>query len=66
VVPQSEGDPSCRVVAKNRSGEYAAVELTDDSYEQAWAMLVAVFGGYAVYKGRTAGRHIPIMALDPA
>lgn len=27
---------SCRVIAKNRSGDYIAEELTEDSYEEAW------------------------------
>ena len=61
-----KANPSCGVVAKNRSGEYAAVELTGDTYEEAWAKMVALFGGYSVYQDRTGGRHIPIMGLDPA
>lgn len=59
-----DANPRCSIVALNRSGEYAAVEITGDVYEETWTKFVALFGGYSVYLDRTGGRHIPIMRLD--
>ena len=47
-------NPACHVIAKDRSGDYVAEELTGDDYDAMWTQALDVYGGYAVYQDRGA------------
>jgi deazaflavin-dependent oxidoreductase (nitroreductase family) len=46
-------------------GTYTAYEASGEEYERYWQAAVETYNGYALYKQRTGGRHIPIMVLTP-
>jgi deazaflavin-dependent oxidoreductase (nitroreductase family) len=48
-----------------RVGTYTAREVSGEEYEKFWQAAVETYNGYALYKQRTGGRHIPIMVLTP-
>ena len=56
-------NPACHVIAKDRSGDYVAEELTGDDYDAMWAQALDVYGGYAVYQDRAGDRRIPLFRL---
>ena len=56
-------NPACHVIAKGRSGDYVAEELTGDGYDMMWARALDVYGGYAVYQDRAGDRRIPLLRL---
>ncbi|HFQ95386.1 MAG TPA: DUF385 domain-containing protein, partial [Anaerolineae bacterium] len=48
-----------------RTGEYVAHEAEGETYERFWRLAEAAYPGFPRYKERAAGRHIPIMVLEP-
>ena len=48
------------------TGDYVAREAEDEERERLWAEAVDYYDGYATYAGRTDGRVIPIVILEPA
>lgn len=60
-------NPACDLIIKARSGPYVAREVTDPAErDQVWALVNDTYNGYETYQGRTDGRLIPLMVLDPA
>jgi hypothetical protein len=55
------------VLAGSRSGRYVASEITDsDEREQAWALALDQYTGYADYEVRAGDRTIPLVRLERA
>jgi deazaflavin-dependent oxidoreductase (nitroreductase family) len=48
------------------TGEYVAREAEGDERARLWAEAVDYYDGYATYQGRTDGRRIPVIVLEPA
>ena len=57
--------PDVRVWAKGRSGSYRARESEGEERDRLWAKAVDYYAGYDTYQGRTGGRRIPVMVLEP-
>ena len=51
---------------KGRSGEYVAREAEGAERERLWVEAVDYYAGYETYQGRTGGREIPVVVLEPA
>ena len=49
-----------------RRGTYVAREATGEEREALWARVNDLYRGYQTYQGRTQGRRIPLVVLDPA
>ena len=51
----------------NRRGkiDYVAREATGSERDRLWAEVNELYRGYETYQGRTGGRRIPIMVLEP-
>jgi deazaflavin-dependent oxidoreductase (nitroreductase family) len=47
------------------TGEYVAREAEGDERARLWAEAVDYYDGYATYQGRTDGRRIPVIVLEP-
>jgi deazaflavin-dependent oxidoreductase (nitroreductase family) len=60
-----KANPEVRVWAKGRSGRYRAREADGDERERLWQIAVDYYAGYDTYQGRTGGRRIPVMVLEP-
>ncbi|MEM7325319.1 MAG: nitroreductase family deazaflavin-dependent oxidoreductase [Actinomycetota bacterium] len=56
-------NPTCAVIANNRSGHYLAEELAGEERAAMWEKALDVYGGYGVYQERTDGRLIPLLRL---
>jgi deazaflavin-dependent oxidoreductase (nitroreductase family) len=48
------------------TGDYVAREAEGDERARLWAEAVDYYDGYATYQGRTDGRRIPVIVLEPA
>ena len=48
------------------SGDYVAREAEGDERARLWAEAVDYYDGFATYQGRTDGRRIPVVVLEPA
>jgi len=48
------------------TGDYVAREAEGDERSRLWAEAVDYYDGYATYQGRTDGRRIPVIVLEPA
>jgi deazaflavin-dependent oxidoreductase (nitroreductase family) len=48
------------------SGDYLAREAKGDERARLWAEAVDYYDGFATYQGRTDGRRIPVVVLEPA
>jgi deazaflavin-dependent oxidoreductase (nitroreductase family) len=48
------------------SGEYTARVATGAERDELWDEVNDLYSGYETYQGRTAGREIPVVVLDPA
>ena len=48
------------------SGDYVAREAEGDERSRLWAEAVDYYDGFATYQGRTDGRRIPVVVLEPA
>ena len=61
-----KANPQVEVIASGRSGRYRAREAEAEERERLWAQAVEQYSGYDVYQGRTGGRRIPVVVLEPA
>lgn len=50
---------------KGTTGEYTARVAEGEERARLWAEAVNVYGGYSTYAGRTGGRVIPVVVLEP-
>ena len=50
----------------SHSGTYIAREATGEERENLRARVNELYRGYQTYQGRTQGRRIPVVVLDPA
>ena len=48
------------------TGDYVAREAEGDERSRLWAEAVDYYDGFATYQGRTDGRRIPVVVLEPA
>jgi deazaflavin-dependent oxidoreductase (nitroreductase family) len=48
------------------AGDYVAREAEGDERSRLWAEAVDYYDGFASYQGRTDGRRIPVVVLEPA
>jgi deazaflavin-dependent oxidoreductase (nitroreductase family) len=48
------------------TGDYVAREAEGDERARLWTEAVDYYDGYATYQGRTDGRRIPVIVLEPA
>jgi deazaflavin-dependent oxidoreductase (nitroreductase family) len=48
------------------TGDYVAREADGDERARLWADAVDYYDGFSTYQGRTDGRRIPVMVLEPA
>jgi deazaflavin-dependent oxidoreductase (nitroreductase family) len=55
--------PLASVAIGSSEALYVAHEAAGAEYDRLWQKAVALYGGYAAYKTRTGGRHIPLMVL---
>ena len=46
-------------------GTYLAREADGEERERLWARVNDLYGGYETYQGRTEGRRIPVVVLEP-
>jgi deazaflavin-dependent oxidoreductase (nitroreductase family) len=60
-----KANPEVEVVASGRGGRYRAREAEGEERERLWAQAVEQYRGYDVYQGRTGGRRIPVVVLEP-
>jgi deazaflavin-dependent oxidoreductase (nitroreductase family) len=58
-------NPRAKILAPGRSGEYVAHEAEGGERERLWAKAVDYYAGYETYQGRTGGRRIPVVVLEP-
>jgi F420H(2)-dependent quinone reductase len=56
--------PEAQLRVGRASHRVRAREATGDAYRRLWIMVNAAYPGYAYYRER-AGRHIPLMVLEP-
>jgi F420H(2)-dependent quinone reductase len=60
-------NPRVRFLRRRRGwGEYVAREATGPERDQLWAKVNDLYAGYETYQGRTGGRRIPVIVLEPA
>lgn len=57
-------EPEVRVEHRGRGGAYRAREVTGDEFERLWALVIAAYPGFAVYRDRTT-RQVPLFVLEP-
>lgn len=58
--------PHVHGTVAGRQKNYRAHEATADEYDRFWQAGVETYRGYAAYRKRIHGRHIPIMILELA
>ena len=61
-----KANPDVQVWAKGRSGRYRARETEGEERERLWKVAADYYPGYDTYQGRTGGRRIPVIVLEPA
>lgn len=61
-----KANPDVQVWAKGRSGRYRAREAEGEERERLWKVATEYYPGYDAYQGRTGGRRIPVIVLEPA
>jgi F420H(2)-dependent quinone reductase len=59
-------NPRVKILAPRRSGEYLAREADGEERARLWDKAVDFYAGYETYQGRTGGRRIPVIVLEPA
>jgi deazaflavin-dependent oxidoreductase (nitroreductase family) len=61
-----KANPEAEVLAPGgRSGKYVAREAEGEERDRLWAKANDLYAGYEAYQGRTGGRRIPVMVLEP-
>ena len=58
--------PNAEIFYDRQGASYVAHEATGEEWDAAWRKAVDVYPGYHAYQTRMAGRHIPLMILEPA
>ncbi len=58
--------PQAAVSANGWTGHVTAREAQGEEHDRLWALAVAMYPGYEVYRKWTAGRLIPVMVLSKA
>ena len=58
-------NPGVKVLAPRRSGQYTARVAEGDERARLWDEVVDYYAGYETYQGRTDGREIPVVVLEP-
>jgi deazaflavin-dependent oxidoreductase (nitroreductase family) len=59
-------NPQVRFIGpRGLTGDYVARDAEGDERERLWAEAVDYYDGFATYQGRTDGRRIPVVVLDP-
>jgi F420H(2)-dependent quinone reductase len=62
-----KANPQVRFLAPGGiTGDYVAREADGDERARLWAEAVDYYDGFATYQGRTDGRRIPVVVLEPA
>jgi F420H(2)-dependent quinone reductase len=62
-----KANPQVRFLAPGGlSGDFVAREAEGDERSRLWAEAVDYYDGFASYQGRTDGRRIPVVVLEPA
>ena len=60
-------NPNARFIGPGGlTGDYVAREAEGDERSRLWAEAVDYYDGFATYQGRTDGRRIPVVVLEPA
>jgi deazaflavin-dependent oxidoreductase (nitroreductase family) len=58
-------NPTVKVLAPGRSGDYVAREAEGDERKRLWAEAVDYYVGYEDYQERAGKRRIPVVVLEP-
>jgi deazaflavin-dependent oxidoreductase (nitroreductase family) len=58
-------NPDVRFLAKGAEKEYRARVAEGAEREKLWAEVNDLYAGYETYQGRTGGRQIPVVVLEP-
>ena len=62
-----KANPQVRFLAPGGlTGDYVAREAQGDERSRLWAEAVDYYDGFATYQGRSDGRRIPVVVLEPA
>lgn len=61
-----KANPRVEVSYGGERAAYLAEEVDGERYAVLWDKAVAAYPGYAVYRRRAGGRHIPLLLLSPA
>jgi deazaflavin-dependent oxidoreductase (nitroreductase family) len=61
-----KANPQAACSFGGRRADYLAQEAQGAEYERFWNQAVHLYRGYALYRQRIRGRHIPIMIMTPA
>lgn len=59
-------NPEVRFLAKGRERAYRAHDAEGAERDRLWAAVNDLYAGYETYQGRTGGRRIPVVVLEPA
>jgi deazaflavin-dependent oxidoreductase (nitroreductase family) len=59
-------NPDVRFLSKRGQRSYRAHEAEGDEHERMWQKVNDLYAGYETYQGRTGGRRIPVIVLEPA
>src|SRR3954454_3970628 len=59
-------NPRVKILAPKRTGKYVAREAEGEERKRLWDKAVDFYAGYQTYQGRTGGRRIPVVVLEPA
>jgi len=59
-------NPEVRFLARGKEGTYRARVAEGEERARLWAEVNDLYAGYETYQGRTGGRRIPIVVLEPA
>jgi deazaflavin-dependent oxidoreductase (nitroreductase family) len=63
----ARANPQVRFLGpRGLTGDYVAREAEGDERSRLWAEAVDYYDGFTTYQGRTDGRRIPVMVLEPA
>ena len=65
-VHNMRANPRVKVLAPRRTGEYVAREAEGEERQRLWEKAVDFYAGYETYQGRTGGRRIPVVVLEPS
>jgi deazaflavin-dependent oxidoreductase (nitroreductase family) len=61
-----KANPHVHFTGRGLTGDYVAREAEGDERARLWNEAVDYYDGFATYQGRTDGRRIPVIVLEPA